>query len=164
MASTYSFDIVSKVDFQEVDNAINQALKEISQRYDFKGSKTEIELIKGEEIKIISDDEFKLDSVIDILNGKLIKRGISPKALNLGKIEKATLGTARQTAKVINGIEKEKAKEITSAIKDTKLKVQTQILDDQIRVSAKDKDDLQKVIAMLKEKDFSIALQFTNYR
>lgn len=163
MAATYSFDVVSQVDMQEVDNAVNQAKKEISQRYDFKNSKSEIELGK-DEIKIISDDEYKLEIVVEILKAKLIKRGISPKALDLGKVEKATLGTIRVTAKIINGIEKDKAKDIVSEIKNSKIKVQAQIMEDQLRVSGKSKDELQAVMTMLKEKDFNIALQFTNYR
>ncbi|SHJ46398.1 hypothetical protein SAMN05444401_3111 [Clostridium amylolyticum] len=163
MAATYSFDVVSQVDIQEVDNAVNQAKKEISQRYDFKNSKSEIELGK-DEIKIISDDEYKLETVIEILKAKLIKRGISPKALEFGKVEKATLGTARVNAKIVNGIAKDKAKEIVSEIKNSKIKVQAQIMEDQLRVTGKAKDDLQAVMSMLKEKDFNIALQFTNYR
>ncbi len=163
MASSYSFDVVSQVDMQEVDNAVNQARKEIGQRYDFKNSKSEIELLK-DELKIISDDDFKLETVIEILKGKLIKRGISPKALDFGKVEKASLGTVRVSAKIVNGISKEKAKDIASEIKASKIKVQVQILENQVRVSSKDKDDLQQVIQLLKSKDFSIALQFTNYR
>lgn len=163
MASTYSFDVVSKVDMQEVDNAINQATKEISQRYDFKGSKSTIELIK-DEIKILSDDEYKLKTVIEILKGKFVKRGISPKALDIGKIDDGSLGTVRVIAKLINGISKEKAKEIITEIKNSKIKVQAQILDDQLRVTGKDKDELQAVINLIKQKDFGVALQFTNYR
>jgi len=163
MAGTYSFDVVSQVNMQEVDNAINQAKKEIEQRYDFKNSKSQIELLK-DSVKIISDDEYKLNTVIEILKGKFVKRGISPKALNFGKIEKANLGTVRVEATLINGIEKEKAKEISAEIKASKIKVQTQIMDDQLRVSGKNKDDLQAAINLLKEKDFSIPLQFTNYR
>lgn len=163
MASTYSFDVVSKVDMQEVDNAINQATKEISQRYDFKGSKSTIELIK-EEIKIVSEDEYKLKTVIEILKAKFVKRGISPKALDIGKIDDGSLGTVRVIAKLINGISKEKAKEITAEIKNSKIKVQAQILDDQLRVTGKDKDELQAVINLIKGKDFGVALQFTNYR
>lgn len=164
MASTYSFDVVSEVNMQEVDNAVNQSLKEISQRYDFKGSKSEIEIIKDEEVKIVSDDEYKLNAVIDILKGKLIKRGVSPKALEFGKVEHGSLGSARVNAKIVNGISKEKAKEVVAAIKDSKIKVQAQILDKQVRVSGKNKDDLQNIMQLLKEKDFGIALQFTNYR
>lgn len=163
MASSYSFDVVSEVNMQEVDNAVNQALKEISQRYDFKNSKTEINL--GEdEIKFSSEDEFKLNAAIEILKGKFIKRGISAKALDFAKVEKASLGTVRQTAKIVNGISKEKAKEIVVEIKNSKIKVQTQIMDTTLRISGKDKDDLQGAIALLKGKDFGIHLQFTNYR
>lgn len=163
MPSTYSFDVVSEVDMQEVTNAVNQTTKEISQRYDFKGCNASIEILK-DEIKIIGEDDFKLEAMIEILKSKFIKRGISPKAMDFGKAEKASLGNVRVNAKIINGISKEKAKEISTYIKNTKIKVQTQITEDQLRVSAKDKDDLQKVISMLKEKDFGIALQFTNYR
>jgi len=163
MAAAHSFDIVSDVDMQEVDNAINQALKEIKQRYDFKNTITEIKLGK-EDIKIISDDDFKLKSVIDVLVSRLIKRGISGKALDLGKQDVATLGSARQTAKIIKGISTEKAKKIIAVIKSTKFKVQAQIMDNQLRVTGKDLDDLQEIMALLKSKDFDIALQFTNYR
>jgi cyclic-di-GMP-binding protein len=163
MPSTYSFDVVSEVNMQEVDNAVNQAKKEIEQRYDFKGSKTEIEL-GDEEIKISSDDEYKLKAVVEVIKAKFIKRGISPKALDLQKVEKATLGTVRQNAKIVKGISKEKAKEVVAALKDSKIKVQTQIMENQVRVSGKEKDDLQAAIAVLKNKDFGIDLQFTNYR
>lgn len=163
MASNNSFDVVSEVNMQEVDNAVNQALKEISQRYDFKNSKTEIEQSE-DEIKISSDDEFRLNAAIDILKGKFIKRGISPKAMDFGKVEKASLGTVRQTAKIVKGISKEKAKDIVAEIKASKLKVQAQIMENQLRISGKEKDDLQAVISLLKGKDFGIELQFTNYR
>lgn len=163
MASNYSFDIVSEVNMQEVDNAINQTLKEIGQRYDFKGSKTQIELGK-DEIKIVSDDEYKLNAVIDVLKGKFIRRGVSPKALELGKIETASLGNARVIAKIVKGISTEKAKKIVAEIKSSKIKVQTQIMDNQLRITGKDKDDLQAAIQLVKSKDFGIDLQFTNYR
>lgn len=163
MASNYSFDIVSEVNMQEVDNAINQTLKEIGQRYDFKGTKTQIELGK-DEIKIVSDDEYKLNAVIDVLKGKFIRRGVSPKALELGKIETASLGSARVIAKIVNGISTEKAKKIVAEIKSSKIKVQTQIMDNQLRITGKDKDDLQAAIQLVKSKDFGIDLQFTNYR
>ncbi len=163
MATAHSFDIVSDVDMQEVDNAINQALKEIKQRYDFKNTITEINLGK-EDIKIISDDDFKLKSVIDVLVSKLIKRGIAGKALDLGKQEPATLGSARQTAKIVKGISTEKSKKIIAEIKSSKIKVQAQIMDNQLRVTGKDLDDLQQVMALIKSKDFDIPLQFTNYR
>lgn len=163
MASTYSFDVVSEVNMQEVDNAVNQALKEIGQRYDFKNSKVDIDL--GEdEIKISANDEFKLDAVIEILKVKFIKRGVSPKALDLGKVEKASLGTVRQNAKIVKGISKEKAKDIVAEIKSSKIKVQTTIMENQLRVSGKEKDDLQAAITLLKSKDFGVDLQFTNYR
>ncbi|MBU3215914.1 YajQ family cyclic di-GMP-binding protein [Clostridium estertheticum] len=163
MATAHSFDIVSDVDMQEVDNAINQALKEIKQRYDFKNTITEIKLGK-EDIKIISDDDFKLKSVVEVLVAKLIKRGISGKALDLDKKEEATLGSARQTAKIIKGISTEKAKKIIAEIKSSKIKVQAQIMDNQLRISGKNLDDLQEVMALIKSKDFDIALQFTNFR
>lgn len=163
MPSTYSFDVVSEVDMQEVDNAVNQAVKEITQRYDFKNSKTEIDL-GDEEIKISTEDEFRLNSVVEILKMKFVKRGVSPKALDFGKVEKASLGTVRQTAKIVKGISKEKAKEIVAEVKGSKIKVQTQIMENQVRVSGKEKDDLQAAIAFLKSKDFGVELQFTNYR
>ncbi|MEG0774541.1 YajQ family cyclic di-GMP-binding protein [Clostridium sp.] len=163
MASSYSFDVVSEVNMQEIDNAINQALKEIKQRYDFKGTKTEIELGK-DEIKIISDDEYKLDSVIDVLKTKFVKRGISSRALEVGKIEEGSMGAARTTAKLVKGIATEKAKKMIADIKASKIKAQAQIMDNQLRVSAKEKDDLQAVIQLLKSNDYGIDLQFTNYR
>lgn len=163
MATAHSFDIVSDVDMQEVDNAINQALKEIKQRYDFKNTITEITLGK-EEIKIVSDDDFKLKSVIEVLISKLIKRGISGKALDLGKQEPPSLGSSKQTAKIVKGISQEKAKKIIAEIKSSKIKVQAQMMDNQLRITGKDLDDLQAVMALVKSKDFDIALQFTNYR
>lgn len=164
MAKENSFDIVSEVALQEVDNAVNQTVKEISQRYDFKGSKAEVELAKEDEIKIIADDEYKLTSVIDILQSKLIKRGVSLKFLDYGKIEPASGGTVRQLITIKRGIPTEKGKEIVAAIKKLKLKVQAQIQDDQVRVSGKDRDELQKVIQAVKEQDFGLELQFSNYR
>lgn len=163
LATSNSFDIVSKVDMQEVDNAVNQTKKEISQRYDFKNSKIEIELV-NDEIKISAEDEFKLNSVVEILKAKFIKRSVSVKAMDLGKIETASLGTVRQQIKLINGISKEKAKQITNEIKTSKIKVQSQIMDEQLRVTGKNIDDLQQVITLLKGKDFGIELQFVNYR
>lgn len=164
MAGTYSFDIVSKPDLQEIDNAVNQTIKEISQRYDFKGVVAEVEFNGKDEIKIHAQDEFKLKSILEILKAKMVKRGVSPKFLDEGKVEGATGGTVRETVKIKNGIAKEKAKEIVQEIKNTKLKVQAQIMDDIVRVSGKSKDDLQAVIQMLKGMDFGIELQFTNYR
>lgn len=163
MAKECSFDIVSDVDLQEVDNAVNQTVKEINQRFDFRGSKAEVTL-NGEEIKVIGDDDYKLKSIIDILQNKVIKRGISLKNLDYGKIEPAFQGTVRQLVTIKKGISKEKGKEILAAIKGSKIKVQAQIMDDQIRVSGKNKDDLQNVIAKLKQADFGVDLQFINFR
>ena len=159
-----SFDIVSKVDEQEVDNAVNQAIKEMSQRYDFKGSKSEIKWEKKEEVTIIADDDYKLKAVIDILQTKLAKRGVSLKSLEYGKVEDASGGLKRQVIKILQGIPQEKAKEISKFIKELKLKVEAQIQADQIRVSGKKIDDLQEAIRSLREKDFKIALQFVNMR
>ena len=158
-----SFDIVSKVDMQEVDNAVNQTVKEITQRYDFKGSKSEITQEK-DTVKILADDDFRLKAIIDILQSKLIKRGISVKAMQYGKVEPASGGMVRQIITVQQGISKEKGKEINGVIKDTKLKVQSQIQDDQVRVTGKNIDDLQEVIKLLKEKDLGIEMQYVNFR
>ncbi len=163
MAQDSSFDIVSKTDLQEVNNAVMQAQKELAQRFDFKGSKSSIELT-GEELILISDDEGKLRSVKDILESKLVKRHVSLKAIDYQKLEDAAMGTVRQRAKIVQGIESEKAKAIVKAIKDAKLKVQASIQSDQVRVTGRNRDDLQKAIALVKENDFGIPLQFTNYR
>jgi uncharacterized protein YajQ (UPF0234 family) len=165
MADSFSFDIVSEVDLQEVDNAINQARKEITQRYDFKGSKSSIELRQKEkQIVVVSDDEFKLKSVLDVLQGKLIKRNVPIKALSYGTTEPAGGATVRQLITLRVGIDKEDAKRVVKMIKDAKLKVQAQIMDDQVRVSGKAKDDLQAVMALLRSADLPFAMQFTNYR
>ena len=165
MSNQFSFDIVSEVDFQEVDNAINQATKEIQQRYDFKGSKSEITLNKKENvINVFADDDFKLKSVIDILQNKMIKRGISIKALKYGMVVPATGSAVRQEIKLQQGIEKEDAKKVVKMIKDSKLKVQATIQDEQVRVGGKAKDDLQDVMKLLKDSDLEFAFQFTNYR
>lgn len=165
MADTFSFDIVSEVNLQEVDNAINQARKEIAQRYDFKGSKSSIDLNQKEnQIIVLSDDDFKLKSVVDILQNKLIKRSVPLKALGYGPVEQAAGGTARQVITLRVGIETENAKLIVKMIKDTKLRIQAQIMQDQVRVSGKNKDDLQKVITLLRQADLPFAVQFTNYR
>lgn len=161
--SEYSFDIVSKVDLQELSNAITQALREIENRYDFKGSKSDIQQEKDSVI-IISDDEFKLNSVIDILQSKMVKRGISLKSLEYGKVEPASGGTVRQTIMVKQGIDKDAAKKINTLIRDAKLKVKSQIQGDQIRISGKSKDDLQKVMATVREADLPLDLQFVNLR
>ncbi len=161
--TSFSFDVVSKVDLQELDNAINQANKEISQRYDFKGSVSQIEL-KEEQLILLSDDEMRLRAVIDVLQSKLIKRQISLKALSYGKIEPAAKGTVRQTVDIKQGIDKEAAKIINNMIKDSKIKVNSQIQGEQLRVTGKSKDDLQTVIQMLKSADLEIELQFVNFR
>ncbi len=163
MAAENSFDIVSKIDMAEVTNAVTQTLKEIGQRFDFKGSKSNITQEKDALI-VLSDDEYKLKSVIDILQTKLVKRGVPIKNLSFGKIEPAQGGTVRQRATLQQGIPTEKAKEIVKAIKDSKIKVQASIQADQVRVSGKNRDDLQTVIQLLKGKEFNIELQFTNYR
>lgn len=165
MAGQNSFDIVSKIDLQEVRNAVDQAMKEIKQRFDFKGSKSDITLDDKEKAMILlSDDENKLKSVIDILQTKIIKRGISLKALTYEKLEQALGGTVRQKIKLQDGIPQENAKEIVRIIKDAKLKVQAQIQGDQLRITGKNRDDLQAVIALLKEKDLGVDMQFVNYR
>lgn len=163
MPQDFSFDIVSKTEMQEVANAVQQAQKELAQRFDFKGSKSSIEL-SGEEIILISDDEGKLRSVKDILESKLVKRQVSLKALDYGKLEDAQMGTVRHKAKIVQGIESEKAKAIVRTIKDAKLKVQASIQSDQVRVVGRTKDDLQRAIALVKANDYGIPLQFTNYR
>ena len=158
-----SFDIVSKVDMQEVDNAVNQAVKEITQRYDFKGTHNEVTLEK-DAILILAADDYKLQAIIDILKGKLVRRNISPKNLDYGKKEAASGGAVRQRIGIVQGIDKEKAKEIIRVIKETRLKVQPQIMEDQVRVTAKQIDDLQQVIQTLKGEDLEIELQFVNMR
>ncbi|MGQ7276840.1 YajQ family cyclic di-GMP-binding protein [Brevibacillus thermoruber] len=163
MSKESSFDIVSKVDLAEVTNAIHTAVKEIENRFDFKGSKSSITLEK-EEIVLVSDDEFKLGQVKDILLGKLVKRDVPVKNLEYGKVEPAAGGTVRQRVKLVQGIDKENAKKITSIIKETGLKVKSQIQDDQIRVVGKSKDDLQAVIAAIRKADLPIEVQFINYR
>ncbi|HEV8658034.1 MAG TPA: YajQ family cyclic di-GMP-binding protein [Thermoanaerobaculia bacterium] len=163
MPQEFSFDIVSKTEMQEVANAIQQAQKELAQRFDFKGSKSEIELTK-EELVLVSDNEGKLRSLKDIVESRLVKRKVSLKALDYGKVEAASLGTVRQRAKIVQGIEGEKAKAIVKALKDAKLKVQASIQGEQVRVIGRSKDDLQRAIAIVKENDFGIPLQFTNYR
>ncbi len=165
MADEHSFDIVSKVDLQEVLNAVQQSMKEIGQRFDFRGSKSNIELDKEKhEITVVSDDETKLRSVLDILQTKLVKRGVSLKALTYGKVEQASGGTVRELITLQQGIPTEKAKEIVKIVKDTKLKVQSEIQKDQVRVKAKKIDDLQTLIGLLKGKDLGIHIEFINYR
>jgi len=158
-----SFDTVSEVDKQEIDNAVNQVRKEILQRYDFKGVKTEITLEK-DLIKVLTGDETHMKATQDILMSKAVKRGIDLKSLEIGKTEPAGGQMVRCEIKVIEGIETEKAKKIVVAIKESKLKVQAQIQDNQVRVTGKKRDDLQEVMTLLRAKDFSLALQFKNFR
>ncbi|MFD0048828.1 YajQ family cyclic di-GMP-binding protein [Actinomycetes bacterium NPDC127524] len=163
MAKENSFDIVSKVEFSEVTNAVSMALKEIKTRYDFKGSKSDISLEK-EELVLVSDDEYKLDQLKDVLISKLVKRDVPIKNLDYGKIEGASGGTVRQRAKLVQGIDKEQAKKINTIIKNSGLKVKSQIQDDQIRVTGKNRDDLQGIISAIRGADLSIDVQFINYR
>jgi uncharacterized protein YajQ (UPF0234 family) len=165
MADQFSFDVVSEVNMQELKNALDQATKEIKQRFDFKDSKTEIGLKEKEkELVVLSDDEYKLKAVQEIIKAKCVKRGVSLKAFSYGAMESALGGTVRQVAKIQSGLSSEKAKEISRAIKDSQLKVQAQIQGEQVRVVSKSKDELQSAIAFLRGKDLGIDLQFTNYR
>ena len=159
-----TFDIVSKIDLQEVSNAIQQALKEIHQRYDLKDSKSDIQMEGQEAINLSSADDFKLKAVNDVFQSKLVKRGVPLKGLQYGKIEPAAGATVRQKITLQQGIPTEKAREIVKAIKDSKKKVQASIQGDLVRVSGKDRDTLQEIIALLRQKDFGIDMQFTNYR
>jgi uncharacterized protein YajQ (UPF0234 family) len=164
MATDNSFDIVSKIDLQEVTNAIQQALKEVHTRFDLKDSKSEIELEGKDAINMSSADEYKLKAVLEILQNKLVKRGVPLKGLIYGTVEPASGSRARQKITLQQGIPQEKAKEIVRVIKDSKKKAQASIQSDTVRVSSKDRDTLQEVIALLKSHDFGIDMQFTNYR
>lgn len=165
VASSYSFDIVSEIDLQEVDNAVNQARKEIQQRYDFKGIATELALDQKEKsLTLTTGDDYHLKAAVDILQNKLIKRNIPLKALRYGTPEPAAHSAVRQKISLLVGIGKEDAKKIVALIKETKIRVQAQIMDDQVRVTGKDKDDLQAAIAAVKAADLPFAVQFTNYR
>ncbi len=163
MAKENSFDIVSKTDYAEITNALNQTVKEVSQRFDFKGSKATVELA-DKDLVLSAEDDTRLRNMNDILQSKLLKRGISLKALDYQKIEPAAGSSVRQTIKIQQGIPIEKAKEIVKFIKDAKLKVQASIQGETVRVSGKDRDTLQDTIAKLKAKDFGIDMQFDNYR
>ncbi|MEW6056222.1 MAG: YajQ family cyclic di-GMP-binding protein [Bdellovibrionota bacterium] len=159
-----SFDIVSKLDLQEVDNAVNIAKKELLNRFDFKGSKSSIEL-SAEEITLVADEEFKLKQLKEILETKLLKRGVSLLSLDYQKLEDATLGCVRQKIKLKQGVNKEDGKKIIQLIKDSKLKVQAQMMDDQVRVTGKKIDDLQAVISALRSQtELPLPLQFVNMR
>ena len=164
MATENSFDIVSKVDIQEARNAIDQAIKEVRARFDLKDSHSDIKLEGEDTIQLASADEYKLKAVIEILQQKLVKRGISLKALTFGKLEPATGSSVRQKITLQQGVPTEKAKEIVRVLKDSKKKAQASIQGDTVRVSSKDRDTLQEVIALLKGHDFGIDMQFTNYR
>lgn len=159
-----TFDIVSKIDLQEVSNAIQHALKEVHTRFDLKDSKSNIELDGKETIVLHSIDDYKLKAVNDVFQQKLVKRGVPLKGLTYAAIEPATGGTAKQRITMQQGIPIEKAREIVKAIKDTKKKVNASIQGDLVRVSGKDRDSLQEIIALLRQKDFGIDMQFTNYR
>jgi uncharacterized protein YajQ (UPF0234 family) len=165
MASNSSFDIVCETNLEEVQNAVNQSMVEIRQRFDFKNSKSDVTLDKGaNQMVLIADDEMKMKSVVDVLHSKLVRRQVSIKALEYGKIELAAGGTVRQTVKIQQGIPQLKGKEIAKFIKGIGAKVQSQIMDKQVRVTGKKKDDLQTVMTSLREKDFGINISFTNYR
>lgn len=160
-----SFDVVSKIDLNEVNNAINQALKEISVRYDLKNTKSSIELNEKErKIVLASADEFKLRAVTEVLEGKLVKRGVPLKGLQFGNVIPAAGSTVRQEITIQQGIPLEKAREVVKKVKEAKLKVQASIQGDLVRVTGKNRDDLQRVIRLLRESDFGIDMQFTNYR
>lgn len=163
MAKNESFDVVSRIEMQEVDNAVNQTTKEIQQRYDFKNTKSKLS-VEDENIIIISDNEYKLKSVIDILQSKMLRRKVPIRNLEYGKVEDASGGLVRQAIRLKQGIETETARKMVKDIKGLKLKVQAQIMDDQVRVSGKNRDDLQKVIVFLKEQNYQLDLQFINYR
>ena len=163
MASEASFDIVSRIDQQELDNALNQARKEIENRFDFKNSKTSIDS-DGKKITVVSDDELKMKNVIDVIESKAVKRGIDIKAFDIGDIEPAAGATVRRVIVLRNGIPKDKSKPLMEKIKALKLKVNAQYQDEQIRVTGKSRDELQKVIAELKAMNYELPLQFTNYR
>jgi len=163
MAKDCSFDIVSKIDPQEVRNAVDQARREIGSRFDFKGSKCEIDF-DGEKVKLVADDEPKMDQVKDVLDSKLIKRGVSTKGMEWGKLEAGGHMTVRQEASLKAGVPQPDAKKIAAAIKEAKLKVQVAILGDHLRVTGKSKDDLQDTIQFLRKGDWSVDLQFTNFQ
>jgi hypothetical protein len=163
MAQQNSFDIVSQVDRAEIMNAINQTMKEVRQRFDFKGSKAEVSL-EEKDLVLAAEDETKLRNMNDILQQKLVRRGVPLKALEYGSVEPAAGASVRQRAAIQQGIPQEKAKEIVKLVKDSKARVQASIQGDLVRVSGKDRDTLQQVIATLKAKDFGINMQFTNYR
>ena len=166
MATTASFDVTTGVDLQEVDNAINQAQKEIAQRYDFKGSSASIEFKRAESlIHLVADSDFQMTALFDVVQSKLIKRGVPVKNLDVGAITQAAGDTVRREVKLKMELDSDTAKKVAAAIKDAKLKkVQASIQGEQVRVSGPSRDDLQEVITLLKSKDFGVQLQFGNYR
>ncbi len=163
MAKDSSFDVVSQIDMQEMDNAVNQTKKEIAQRFDFRGSSASLERDE-KSLKLTGEDEYKLTAILDVLRQRMAKRNIPLKCLKPGKVESAAKGTVRQNVEIEQGIPKEKARDIIAAIKASKLKVSAQMQDDQVRVSGAKKDELQAVIQLLKQSDFGIDLQFINMR
>lgn len=163
MAKDASFDIVSEVSMEEVKNAIQQTIKELTNRFDFKGSTVEIKL-ENNQLVVVGDDDFKIEQIKDVLLGKLNKRNVPIKNIHFSDSKHALGGKARQTAELVSGIDRENAKKITTEIKNSKMKVKAQIQEDQIRVTGKNRDDLQAVIALLRKLDLPIELQFTNYR
>ncbi len=160
-----SFDIVSRVDMQEMDNAVNQVKKEISTRFDFRGSKTQIDLDRKEgKINVLTEDEMKLRAIKDMLISKAVRRSIEPEALDFGASEKAGGDMVRQVVTIANGIDIDTARKVVKMVKDTKIKVQAAIQGEEVRITGKQRDDLQQVIQMLKESDVGMPLQFVNYR
>lgn len=159
-----SFDIVVKTDLQEVDNAVNQATKEIAQRYDFRGSKSKIDWDKEGELVVLADDDFKLEALLEVLRGKLVKRGVSVKNLEYGKVEPSFEGSVRQKITLQQTLPTEKAKEIVKLLKEAKIKVQGAIREGEVRVTGKNRDDLQAAIALIKGHDLEMDLQYTNFR
>lgn len=166
MPQQSSFDVTTGVDLQEVDNAVNQAQKEISQRYDFKGSNSTIEFKRAEElIALVADSDFQMNALFDVLQSKLIKRGVPVKNLDIGEIKQAAGDTVRREVKLKTALDSDTAKKVAAAIKDAKLKkVQASIQGDQVRVSSPSRDDLQDAIALLRKGDFGVELKFGNYR
>lgn len=166
MAQTSSFDVSTGVDLQEVDNAINQAQKEIAQRYDFKGSKASIEFKRADElIVLVADNDFQMRALFDVVQGRLIKRGVSVKNLDIGDVKQAGGDTVRREVKLKTALDSDTAKKVAAAIKEAKLKkVQAAIQGDQVRVSSPSKDELQEAIALLRKQDFGVELKFGNYR
>ncbi len=166
MPAPVTFDVTSKVDLQEVDNAVNQALKEVAQRYDFKGSKASIEFNRGEgTVTLVADDEFKMRSLWELLEGRMVKRQVPIKNLKLGEIERGANDTVKRVVTLQQGIPIDASRAIVKFIKDRKMrKVQASIQADQLRISSPSKDELQEVMRLLREQDFGVALQFGNYR